>query len=46
MLAIFVEGHLALTTLYLYNKNVLNKYAQIAGSGPKSMFRDIEGLYQ
>ena len=30
-------------SIYLYNKNVLG-YAQIAGSGPKFMIRDIEGL--
>ena len=28
----------------LYNKYVL-EYAQIARSGPKSMIRDIEGLF-
>ena len=28
--------------MYLYNKNVL-EYAQIAGSGPKSMICNIEG---
>ena len=31
-------------SIYLYNKNVLEYYAQIAQSGPKSMIRDIEGL--
>ena len=30
--------------MYLYNKNVL-EYAQITRSGPKSMIRDIEGLF-